>query len=140
MLRPLAAVAAALATTAALAAPAAAAERATPAQKRQIAKAMRASAVGGIVPARWYTVIDARVSSLSSSWAAAGQRPTKAGEGKFQPATVILVRPAGQKRWVLVDIGTAFTGCGIAPNSVLADLMDVPRADVCLPDEGIPNS
>jgi hypothetical protein len=139
MLRPVAIVAAALATTAVLAAPAAADKRATPSEKRQIAKAMRASTVGGKLPANWYTVVDARISTVSSSWAAASQKPTKSGENRFQPATVVLVRLAGQKRWVVVDNGTSMVGCGTAPDSVLADLMHVARAEVCPAGEGIRN-
>ena len=129
MLRALAAAAFAAAV---LAAPAAADKAASPAQKRQLAKAMRASVVGGGIPASWYTVDRERVSTVSSNWATAWQRSTKAGDGKFQPAYAILVQPAGTKRWVVVDLGTALVGCGIAPNAVVKDLVGA-----CPPGEGV---
>lgn len=123
---------AAVIAAAVLAVPAAASERATPAQKRQIAKAMRTTNVGGGLNPRWYRVIGARVSTVSDSWATARQRATRAGRGKFQPAYVILVQPAGTKQWVVVDLGTALVGCGIAPNAVVKDLVGA-----CPPGEGV---
>lgn len=124
-------VAAALAA-AVFAAPAVADRAAKPAEKRQIAKAMRASVVGGGIPDRWYTIDRQRISTASSSWAMAWQRSTKAGEGKFQPAYALLVKLAGTKRWVVVDLGTALVGCGVAPDKVVADLVGP-----CPPEERI---
>jgi hypothetical protein len=63
-----------------------------------------------------------RVSTVSKSWAIAQLVATPAFRTTFQNATVLAIRPAGTNGWVIVDLGTAQVGCGIAPNKVLADL------------------
>jgi hypothetical protein len=137
MLAVLAAVAVALA---AFAVPAGAAKKATKSQTAVIAKAVSTTPVGGAnkLDKSWYSVSGVKISTVSKSWAVATQTPTKAGNGKFQPAFFILVQPAGTKQWVVVDIGTSGEGCGIAPNSVLSDLLGI-KGDPCPGDEGIPN-
>jgi hypothetical protein len=131
---------AALALTA-LAAPAGAAKKASKSQLAAITKAIHATPVGDAnkLPQSWYRVTGAKVSSLSGSWAWASEAATKAGEGKFQPAFFLLVRPAGLKTWVVVDLGTAMVGCGFAPNSVLADLQGI-SGDPCPDGSGISGS
>jgi hypothetical protein len=52
---------------------------------------------------------------------------TSAFKSKFQNAFVVAVKLAGTSRWVVVDLGTAQVGCGIAPNKVLADLFKTSR-------------
>lgn len=122
-----------------LAAPAGAAKSATKAQLRAIAKAMRTTPVGDAnqLPKRWYRITSAKISTVSPSWAWATQNPTRAGRGKFQPAFFLLVQPAGLRTWTVVDLGTSEVGCGIAPNSVLSDLMGI-SGDPCPPGAGIP--
>lgn len=137
MLRtPLSVIAAAAIGLGAVAAPAVAATRPTKAEARQIEKAVR-GAVDNQHP-RWYTVDRIKVSSLSDSWALAWQTATERGEGRFQPAYFILVRPTGiTKRWTVVSYGTALVGCGIAPDSVIKDLTG---GNGCPPGEGIEGS
>jgi hypothetical protein len=128
---------AALALTA-LAAPAGAAKPATTAQTGAIARAIHTTTVGGAnrLPKSWYRVTGAKVSTVSKSWAWATETPTKAGRNKFQPAFFLLVQPAGLKKWVVVDLGTALVGCGIAPDSVLSDLTGI-KGDPCPDGSGI---
>jgi hypothetical protein len=52
---------------------------------------------------------------------------TSAFKSKFQNAFVVAVKLAGTSRWVVVDLGSAEVGCGIAPNKVLADLFKTNR-------------
>ena len=137
MIRTTLAIAAAAAIGAgAIAAPAVAAKKPSKAEARQITKAVR-TASDNLNP-RWYEVDRIKVSSLSDSWAVAWQTATKRGEGEFQPAYFILVRPTGiTKRWTVVSFGTALVGCGIAPDSVVKDLTG---GNGCPPGEGIKGS
>ncbi|MFN8204846.1 MAG: hypothetical protein U0S48_20000 [Solirubrobacteraceae bacterium] len=139
MLRaPLALLAAGALTLAAFAAPAAASKAPTTSQARHITKAVRTTNLGGAGKLRrgWYRVDRIRISSLSDYWALAWQTPTKAGEGKFQPAYFILANPQGSKRWVVMSLGTALVGCGVAPDAVIKDL----TGGGCPPGEGIKGS
>jgi hypothetical protein len=94
-----------------------------------ITAAVHTSSVGGLdrIPKREYRVTDARISSVSSSWASAQLTATRASRSTFQSGSVILVRLAGTNRWVVLDVGSAQVGCGIAPDKVLADLDHVQR-------------
>ncbi len=131
---PLAALTAVAAVAGVAAVPASASKAPTRAQKAAIAHAVHTTRVGGVnrTPKRWYSVNRVRISSKSTSWAVAWQRATKKGEGRFQPAYLILVNPAGTKGWTVVDVGTSMVGCGIAPNAVVKDLVGA-----CPPGEGI---
>jgi hypothetical protein len=131
---PLAALTAAAVVAGLAAVPASASKAPTAAQKAAIAKAAKTTPVGGAnkVPKAWYRIDRIRISSKSSNWALAWQTATKKGEGKFQPAYLILVNPAGTKGWTVVDLGTALVGCGIAPNAVVEDLVGP-----CPPGEGV---
>jgi len=121
-----------------LAGPAAASKAPTKSQAKQITRAVKTTKLGGAnrIGKGWYKVDRIRISSLSDSWALAWQTPTRAGEGKFQPAYFVLVNPQGSKRWVVVSLGTALVGCGVAPDAVLQDLVGVG----CPPGEGIAGS
>jgi hypothetical protein len=114
--------------------------RATSAQTSAVAKAVRSSTVGGInkVPTKRYTVKNVRISTVSKAWAMASLVPTKAYRTTFQAATVLAVQPAGTREWVVVDLGSAEVGCGIAPNKVLADLLGLKgKQTPCPPGTGI---
>ena len=106
------------------AAPAAASRAASAKERGGLTAAVHASLVGGLnkVPQSQYRVTDQRVSTVSNHWATAQLVATPAFKDSFQNATVIAVRLAGSSQWVVVDLGTAEVGCGIAPNAVLADL------------------
>jgi len=96
--------------------------------------------VGGIdrVPAKRYRVTKVKISTVSRAWAIASLVPAKGYRRSFQPATAILVNPAGTRSWVLVDLGSAEVGCGIAPDAVLADLLGLKAGETpCPPGEGI---
>ncbi len=139
MLRvPLALLAAAAVALSAFAAPAVASKAPTKSQARHIKKAVRTTKLGGADKLRqsWYKVNRIRISSLSDNWALAWQTATKRGEGKFQPAYFILANPQGAKRWVVMSLGTALVGCGVAPDSVIKDL----TGGGCPPGEGIRGS
>lgn len=139
MLRaPLALLAAGAVALTVFAAPAAASKAPTKSQARHITTAVETTKLGGANKIRksWYKVDRIRVSSLSDSWALAWQTATKAGEGKFQPAYFILAQPQGSKRWVVMSLGTALVGCGVAPNVVIRDL----TGSTCPPGEGIRGS
>lgn len=99
------------------------------AARSAITTAVHQSSVGGLnrIAQRDYQVTDARISSVSSSWASAQLTATPAARSSFQNGTVVLVRLAGTDRWVVVDVGSAQVGCGIAPDKVLADLGHVRR-------------
>jgi hypothetical protein len=131
---PLAALAAAVLVAGVAAVPASAAKAPTAAQKAAITRAVKTTPVGGVnqTPKAWYRVDRIKISSVSKNWAIAWQTATKAGRGKFQPAYFILVNPAGTKGWMVVDVGTALVGCGIAPNAVVKDLIGA-----CPPGEGV---
>jgi len=124
----------------AAAGPALASRRATPSQARALTRAVRTSAVGAInrVPANRYAVSRVRISTLSRAWAMASLVPTKAFVGSFQPAYFVAVKPAGTSTWVVVDLGSAQVGCGIAPDPVLSDLLGLKGGEQpCPPGEGI---
>jgi hypothetical protein len=105
--------------------------------RRAITSGVLASHVGGInkVPRSHFQVTGQRVSSVSSSWAKAELVARPAFRTTFQDATVIAVRLGGTSQWVVVDLGTAEVGCGIAPNKVLADLFKTKTP--CPPGSGI---
>jgi hypothetical protein len=108
---------------------------ATSSQANAVAKAVRTSPVDDInkVATNRYSVTNVRISTVSKAWAMASLVPTKAYRNKFQPATAVAVKPAGTREWVIVDLGTAEVGCGIAPNRVLADLLGVKGTEVPCP-------
>jgi hypothetical protein len=130
---------AALAVTAAMvcAAPAGASRPAGAKERRALTNAVHVSPVGAInkVPKSHYRVTGQRVSTVSKSWAIAQLVATPAFRTTFQDATVLAIRPAGTSGWVVVDLGTADVGCGIAPNKVLADLFKAKTP--CPPGQGI---
>ncbi|MGZ4216641.1 MAG: hypothetical protein ACXVXL_08665 [Solirubrobacteraceae bacterium] len=130
---------AALVTIAAMvcATPAGASRPANAKERRAITNAVHASPVGGInkVPRSHYQVTGQRVSTVSKSWAIAQLVATPPFRTSFQNATVLAIRPAGTNGWVVVDVGTAEIGCGIAPNKVLADLFKTKTP--CPPGQGI---
>lgn len=120
--------------------PALASRNATRSQANAVAQAVRSSPVGGIdkVPTKRYTVTRVRISTVSPAWAMASLVATKAFRNRFQNATAVAVRLAGTSRWVVVDLGTAEVGCGIAPNAVLADLLGLKAGESpCPPGEGV---
>jgi hypothetical protein len=107
--------------------PAPAARRADPQQRRALAEAVRTSPVAGVgrVPTRKYRITGQLISTVSANWAVATMTPTRAARGTLQGGSAVAVRLAGTKRWVVVDFGTAFTGCGFAPDAVIADLFGI---------------
>ena len=114
--------------------------RATSAQASAVAKAVRSSTVGGInkVPTKRYKVANVRISTVSKAWAMASLVANKGYQSTFQAATVLAVQPAGTREWVVVDLGSAEVGCGIAPNRVLADLLGLKGNQMpCPPGRGI---
>ena len=86
-------------------------------------------------PKSHYRLTGERVSSVSSSWAKADVVARPGFQSTFQNATVVAVRLAGTGQWVVVDLGSAQVGCGIAPNKVLADLFSTKTP--CPPGTGI---
>lgn len=112
-----------------------AATHATSSQASAVAKAVRSSPVDGInkLPSKRYTVTNVRISTVSTSWAMASLTATKEYRNKFQNSTAVAVRPAGTREWVVVDIGTAEVGCGIAPNLVLSDLLGLKGSETPCP-------
>jgi hypothetical protein len=106
-------------------------------QRAALTSAVQASSVGGInrIPRSHYRVTGPRVSSVSSSWATAQLTAQPAFRTTFQNAIIVAVRPAGTQRWVVVDLGSADVGCGIAPDKVLADLFKTKTP--CPSGEGI---
>jgi hypothetical protein len=119
------------------AAPAGASRAASAKERRALTNAVHVSPVGAInkVPKSHYRVTGQRVSTVSKSWAVARLVATPAFRTTFQNATVLAIRPAGTNGWVVVDLGTAEVGCGIAPNKVLADLLKTKTP--CPPGQGI---
>jgi hypothetical protein len=112
-----------------------AATHATSSQASAVAKAVRNTPVDEIdkVPTNRYTVTNVRISTVSKSWAMASLTATKNYRGKFQNSIAVAVRPAGTREWVVLDIGTAEVGCGIAPNRVLSDLLGLKGAETPCP-------
>jgi hypothetical protein len=120
--------------------PALASRSATPSQAAALTRAVRISAVGGIdkVPVDRYKVSRVKISTVSKAWAMASLVPTKAFVRTFQPAYVVAVKLAGTSAWVVVDLGSAEVGCGIAPDSVLSDLLGLkPGEQPCPVGQGI---
>jgi hypothetical protein len=111
------------------AAPAGASRAANATERQGLTNAVHASVVAGInkVPQNRYTVTGQRVSTVSKSWASARLVATPAFKSSFQAAIVVAVKLAGTNRWVVIDLGSAQVGCGIAPNTVLADLFNTKR-------------
>lgn len=113
---------------------------ATGREAAQLAKAVFASPAGKGDPQfkRQYRTTGARVSSLSRAWGKVDIVPRPRYARSLQGGYAIAVRPAGGSAWVVVDFGTADVGCGIAPNSVIADLLGVKTiAAICPPGQGI---
>lgn len=108
-------------------APASAARRANAQQRTALANAIKVSPVADIdrVPTRNYRVTGAMVSTVNANWALANVTPTRAARATLQGGAAVAVRLAGTRVWVVVDFGTAFVGCGIAPNDVIADLFGI---------------
>jgi hypothetical protein len=106
-------------------------------ERQAIANAVLTTHVAGLnkVPKTHYRVTGERVSTVSSAWAKAEIVARPGFQSSLQNASVIAVRPAGTNQWVVVDLGTAEVGCGIAPNKVLADLFGVKTP--CPPGTGI---
>jgi hypothetical protein len=117
-----------------------ASKNATPAQLKALTRAIHATPVAGIntIPASRYSVSRARISTVSPSWASAWLLPTKRYRATLQSIEVVAVKLAGKSTWVVVDAGTAEVGCGVAPDSVLADLLGLRTGEQpCAPGEGI---
>jgi hypothetical protein len=108
------------------AAPAGASRAANSSERQGLTNAVRASSVGGInrVARNRYTITGQRVSTVSRNWGTARLVATPAFRSSFQNAIVVAVKLAGTNRWVVVDLGGAQVGCGIAANKVLADLFN----------------
>lgn len=108
---------------------------ATSSQASAVARAVRSSHVEDIdkVPTKRYTVTNVRISTVSKAWAMASLVPTKAYRNSFQSATAVAVRPAGTHEWIVVDLGSAEVGCGMAPNRVLADLLGLQGTEMPCP-------
>jgi hypothetical protein len=121
-----AAAVAALATATALIAvvPANASKPAAAKDRKALTAAVHATHVAGVnkVPRSHYKVTGQRVSTVSKSWAIAELVARPAFRSTLQGATALAIKLAGTAQWVVVDLGTADVGCGIAPNKVLADL------------------
>ncbi|ADB49659.1 hypothetical protein [Conexibacter woesei] len=135
-----AAAAATLLAAALVAAPANAARTATPKETAALTRAIFSSPVAGIdtVAHKKYRVTGTKISTVSRSWATATITPRKRYADTLQGGYAIAVQPAGTRQWVVVDFGSSMVGCGIAPNSVVADLLGVkPTADVCPDGEGV---
>jgi hypothetical protein len=117
-----------------------ASKSATSAQLKALTRAIHTTPVAGIntIPANRYRVSRARISTVSTSWASAWVEPTKRFQATLQGIEVVAVKLAGKSTWVVVDAGTAEVGCGVAPDSVLADLLGLKAGEQpCPPGEGI---
>ena len=114
----------ALAVMATYVVPAEASRAANAKERSALTAAVHATRVAGLntVPRSHYRVTGQRVSTVSRNWASARLVATPAARSTFQNAIVVAVKPAGTNQWVVVDLGSADVGCGIAPNKVLADL------------------
>ena len=120
---PLALLTAAIALLGA-AASASASRAPTPKDRTGLTNAVLATHVADLnqVPKSHYRVTGERVSTVSKSWAKANVVARPGFQSTFQNAVVVAVKLAGTNQWVVVDLGSADVGCGIAPNKVLADL------------------
>jgi hypothetical protein len=117
-----------------------ASKSATPSQTRALTRAIRTTAVAGIdkIPTNRYRVSRVRISTVSKAWATASLLPTKLSKDTFQSSYVVAVNLAGTSSWAVVDVGSAEVGCGVAPDSVLADLLGLKAGEQpCPPGEGI---
>jgi hypothetical protein len=120
--------------------PASAARRANKQQTAALAKAVFQSPLGTGDKsfAQRFHITGAKISTVSRSWATANVVPKPRYAMSLQGGYMIAVQPAGTKSWVVVDFGSADVGCGIAPDSVIADLLGIKRvADACPPGQGI---
>jgi len=135
--KPFVAAAACVAACGAIAGPAVAAKHPTANQTRAIDRAVRGSVELDGIPTNRYRIVGERVSTTSRYWAYAQVRPRARFQDTMDGADVLLVRPADSRRWVAVDFGTALVGCGLAPESVIADLRGVSISQACPPEERI---
>lgn len=120
------------------AAASASASRAPTSKERSgLTNAVLATHVAGLnqVPKSHYRVTGERISTVSTSWAKAEIVARPGFQSTFQNAVVVAVKLAGTNQWVVVDLGSAQVGCGIAPNKVLADLFS--DKTPCPPGSGI---
>jgi hypothetical protein len=136
------AIAAAIALLACLltALPANAARKATKQQTAALSKAVFQSPLGGGDPsfAKRFHITGAKISTVSRSWATANVVPKPRWQDSLQGGYMIAIQPAGTKTWVVVDFGSADVGCGIAPTSVIADLLNVkPIKNACPTGTGV---
>jgi hypothetical protein len=117
-----------------------ASKKATSSQVKALTRAVHVTPVAGInkIPSNRYQLKDAKISTVSRSWASASLVPTKRFQAMLQGIEVVAVKLAGTGTWVVVDAGSAEVGCGIAPESVLADLLGLKSGEQpCPPGEGI---
>jgi predicted aspartyl protease len=134
---------AAIAVLAALVAtaPASASRKANAQQRAALSAAIMRTPVGDLGRAerhKPFRITGQRISTVSPSWATATLVPKPKFQARVQGGYVIAVRLGGTKTWVVVDAGTAMVGCGIAPNSVIADLLGItPVSDACPDGEGV---
>ena len=128
-----------LAIAVAAAVPAAARRTASSSQRSALVRAVHGSPVAGLnrVPQSHYTLTDVRISTVSRSWASAAVTPTARYRSSLQSISVVAVQPGGTRSWVVVDAGSAQVGCGIAPDTVLADLYRAKASEVCAGAHGI---
>jgi hypothetical protein len=136
--RRVAAVAAAAALITTLGCASAGASRGpTAGESRAITDALLTTRVAGMntVPRDRYRVSGVRVSTVSASWAKADVVARRRFRATFQDAVVVAVRLAGTEDWVVVDLGSAQVGCGIAPKRVLVDLFSTRTP--CPPGSGV---
>ena len=113
---------------------------ATASQAKALTRAVHTTSVAGInrIPTNRYQVSRIKISTVSKSWASASVVPTKRYQATLQGIEILAVKLAGTGTWVVVDAGTAEVGCGIAPESVLADLLGLKSGEQpCPPGEGI---
>lgn len=121
----------------AAAASASASRAPTSKERSRLTNAVLATHVAGLnqVPKSHYRVTGERISTVSSSWAKADVVARPGFQSTFQNAVVVAVKLAGTNQWVVVDLGSAQVGCGIAPKKVLADLFS--DKTPCPPGSGI---
>ena len=134
--KPFLAAVACVAACGTFAAPALAAKKPTPKQTRSIERAVKAMPEVQNLPRGSYKIVGERVSTVSRFWASAHIRPRTGFEGTFDDGEIILVRPADSRRWVPLEIGTGYVGCGVAPVRVISDLRGVTTSEACWGDDG----
>ena len=130
---------AALAVALVAAVPASARRTASSSQRGALVKAVHGSPVAGLdrVPQSHYRLTEVRISTVSKRWASAEVTPTARYRASLQSISVVAVQPGGTRSWVVVDAGSADVGCGVAPDTVLADLYGAKPSTVCPSGEGI---